>query len=115
MSFLQNVYSPDETYMFIHLKEMVLQSIIDMSKDFSGKLHNICPHGLSIFTTETPKYKCDICGKSQPVGVTMYGCRECDWDKCIECHTAESNENGADSFGKALFLVLFCFLLIPLS
>lgn len=83
----------------IHLKEMVLESIIDMSKDFSGKLHQMqCTHGVQEFTTPKDSFSCDICGKPQPRGVLMYGCRICNWDICFECHV--SGVFAADSVGK---------------
>jgi len=50
-----------------------------------------CPagHNLHRFSAGTQGFRCDVCLKDDiPHGMTMWGCRECDFDRCIECYNA---------------------------
>ena len=46
-----------------------------------------CPknHGLKRFQTSHGNYRCDECGKKFRRGTTMNGCKECNFDLCIDC------------------------------
>jgi len=61
----------------------------------------LCPggHSMHIFATHKANYNCDFCQKRFPTGVTMYGCRACNFDSCAECK---------DKFVKADATLQFC-------
>lgn len=44
-------------------------------------------------------YKCDLCGKAQPKGNTLNGCRKCGFDVCKDClvHPSQRPEPPAES------------------
>ena len=47
-----------------------------------------CPHGgIKQFTTPNGGFYCDVCGAAQEVGSVMFGCRKCDYDQCMRCHS----------------------------
>ena len=47
-----------------------------------------CPHGgIKQFTTPNGGFYCDVCGGAQEVGAVMFGCRKCDYDQCMRCHS----------------------------
>mmetsp|Transcript_2125 Transcript_2125/g.6486 ORF Transcript_2125/g.6486 Transcript_2125/m.6486 type:complete len:288 (+) Transcript_2125:1-864(+) len=49
--------------------------------------NHVCPsqHVLYEFSTPNSEWACDTCRSEIAQGAIMYGCRECDWDICIEC------------------------------
>ena len=46
-------------------------------------------HSLTRFMSEFGGFGCDNCKASQPKGSTLFGCRTCDFDLCLECHEKE--------------------------
>lgn len=47
-----------------------------------------CPHGgIKEFKTPNTGFYCDVCGRAQTLGSVMFGCRECDYDQCMQCHS----------------------------
>ncbi len=57
-----------------------------LANGFQGK----CSHQLGAFTTSRAGYTCDDCRGWQSCGVTMFGCRECNFDLCHGCWSARS-------------------------
>ncbi|GMH90082.1 hypothetical protein TL16_g11659 [Triparma laevis f. inornata] len=51
------------------------------------KLQKKCKkgHSLTSFQTLKPNFYCDECQNPLPVGTTLYGCRQCDYDLCEGC------------------------------
>lgn len=49
-------------------------------------------HPLERHLVDQPGWKCNSCGADQPVGVSMWGCRTCDFDKCASCHVGPPTE-----------------------
>jgi len=47
-----------------------------------------CPalHGLSKLTSKAG-YTCNLCKKLIPTDNSIYGCRICNWDSCVNCYT----------------------------
>eukprot|EP01083_Nonionella_stella_P170556 580666_1 len=46
-----------------------------------------CPgkHGLKKFETENDGFGCDLCSKKVSRGTPLFGCRECNFDVCLDC------------------------------
>merc|ERR1712216_332539 len=46
-----------------------------------------CPSGHVLERHSAPHsdYECDVCGKEVTQGETLWGCRQCDYDKCQQC------------------------------
>lgn len=46
-----------------------------------------CPSGhlLKQFKTWSKMFECDLCAETQRKGYTMWGCRRCDYDICMNC------------------------------
>eukprot|EP00440_Ansanella_granifera_P013824 gb/GFBE01015021.1/.p1 GENE.gb/GFBE01015021.1/~~gb/GFBE01015021.1/.p1 ORF type:complete len:354 (+),score=49.32 gb/GFBE01015021.1/:1-1062(+) len=48
-------------------------------------------HVLRRFATDVTGFHCDVCGRRNlPIGSAMWGCRMCNYDKCLACHHAPS-------------------------
>lgn len=62
---------------------------------FNEALRNRCEfgHTLRAFKVNTAGFGCDGCEQPQRQGVTLYGCRECDFDLCEACVTAEDSSD----------------------
>jgi hypothetical protein len=56
-----------------------------------GSLNNkcvvLCPkkHTAVLHITRHSSFRCDICGSAVPKGEYIFGCRQCDYDECLEC------------------------------
>jgi len=64
-----------------------------------------CPgrHGLVRAMTSHSSFCCDICRCYQPIGVWMWGCRQCDWDVCEgRCHPAPADAVTLENLREAL-------------
>jgi len=65
-----------------------------LSQCKAGKVCNVatCPSGhvLVSFTTSLPAI-CGVCTSEPAVGSTVWGCRECDFDCCFDCHGEDSD------------------------
>jgi len=59
-----------------------------LSKDscMQGKAHT-CPSGHKLESHAAPNsdYVCDVCGREVAKGETLWGCRQCDYDRCQQC------------------------------
>jgi hypothetical protein len=44
-----------------------------------------CTHPLVAFYTSPGGFSCDDCSADVLIGVTMHGCRECNYDLCGSC------------------------------
>lgn len=59
----------------------------------SGPAHNLstwvvlCPknHAAVLHITRHSSFRCDICGCAVPKGESIFGCRQCDYDECLQC------------------------------
>jgi len=49
-----------------------------------------CPsgHSLDRFSTGSIGFKCDVCLKDMPHGMTMWACRQCGFGRCMACYNA---------------------------
>jgi hypothetical protein len=47
----------------------------------------LCPkkHTAVLHITRHSSFRCDICGSAVPKGEYIFGCRQCDYDECLEC------------------------------
>eukprot|EP01083_Nonionella_stella_P032961 90243_1 len=56
--------------------------------------HSNCPgfHGLTPFVDRgVHHYTCDVCKIHIDQSATLFGCRECNYDICSECHTSQNS------------------------
>lgn len=53
-----------------------------------------CKKGHCLTAFQTPKFKfyCEECQKLFPMGTTLYGCRQCDYELCEACVKPQSTE-----------------------
>lgn len=64
------------------------QQLLRMLKTVSAK-HAACPAGHSLHrrVVDILGWHCDMCGKEDlPLGTVIWGCRDCNYDKCQPCY-----------------------------
>merc|ERR1711972_849843 len=70
------------------LPAVLIQQLTKPKDQVRGPVN--CPgqHGLTKFNTDdytSLSFTCDVCRARMPNNTTMFGCRQCNWDTCVEC------------------------------
>jgi hypothetical protein len=71
-------------------KAEALSELIAITPEEREEIKRRCEEKLCLteFVTVSSDYGCDGCGAAVPEGSTMFGCRRCDEDFCVDCQFA---------------------------
>jgi len=93
-------------------KEYSLTSVVpldgSMIKEDPGSKPTVCPagHTMQSYVTTKANYNCDVCQKRFQQGIVLFGCRQCNFDACVDCRVALIKADVTFQFSSATWVVL---------
>lgn len=74
----------------------------------SEKKPTICPsgHTMQSYVTSKANYSCDVCQKRFPEGIMLFGCRQCNFDSCVDCRSGLVKADVIIQFASPAWVVL---------